>query len=383
MHQHNQRGAASRILLCLVASVLSGGCSQLDLTAPKMPWQKDDEELVKPEKIVAFWSDTVLHQTGRPAVRGFGGRVFFYGAEEAKPIEVDGAVMIYAFDADGQDPTNQKPEKKYVFTADQVTAHLSQSRMGPSYSFWLPWDGVQGATRNLSLVVRYEGRDGAVVIAEPVSKLLPGSGDAQMKQLATKRSDAGPAVRQASHEVTHSSSVQPFGSAAGVVEETDAEQPVEAIDLPPSFLRRLQRSAEPDPAADADAVSSVSTPKPMATTQPASSDATRDSAWSMTPPAASGYAAPGWSQLQARSDRLRQAGDSRQAYFRSRQYPAQTRAASPQGDGPLRRGPHLAGWPSGLPPTPRSDWHRPADPTGSVTPQLETQSHWAAGSPSE
>ncbi len=219
-----------------------------------MPWDDEEPELVKPEKVVAFWSDTVLHQQGQPAVRGFGGRVFFYGAEEAKPVEIDGAVIVYAFDADGQDPTRQKPEKKFVFTADQVAGHLSQSRMGPSYSFWLPWDGVQGSTRNLSLVVRYEGREGEVVIAEPVSKLLPGSGEEQLKQLVVKQLDKPPVVRQVSHEVPEANaSLQPFGLPAAPPLPQDSQP----IDLPPSFLRRLQQGGQnnsgPATAADVNA----------------------------------------------------------------------------------------------------------------------------------
>ena len=88
------------------------GCTQLDLAAPRMPWDDDEEEVVPPQKIVAFWSDTVLHQQGQPAVRGFGGRVFFYADDEKKPLEVDGAVIVYAFDADRHDPATQTAGKE-------------------------------------------------------------------------------------------------------------------------------------------------------------------------------------------------------------------------------------------------------------------------------
>ena len=124
----------------------------LDLHKLRMPWQDKDEELTPPERIVTFWSDTVLHQPGKPAVRGFGGRVFFYGEDESDPIEVDGSLVVYAFDADDDDPSQQQPEKKFVFPADQLEQHFSKSDMGPSYSVWLPWDVVGGPSRNLSLV---------------------------------------------------------------------------------------------------------------------------------------------------------------------------------------------------------------------------------------
>ncbi len=100
--------------------LLTAGCTPLDLHT-RFPWQKDEAEANRPRKIVAFWSDTIMHQQGRSGVRGFGGRVFFYGEDENKSVEVDGSLIVYAFDADRHDPATQAPEKKYVFTAGTVT----------------------------------------------------------------------------------------------------------------------------------------------------------------------------------------------------------------------------------------------------------------------
>jgi len=72
----------------LLILLLIAGCSPLDLHA-RLPWQKDEAEANRPRKIVAFWSDTIMHQQGQAGVRGFGGRVFFYGEDENKPVEVD------------------------------------------------------------------------------------------------------------------------------------------------------------------------------------------------------------------------------------------------------------------------------------------------------
>jgi hypothetical protein len=58
------------------------GCAPLSLKPSdfkvKMPWQDDEPEFQMPHRIIGFWSDTVLYQKGAPAVRGFGGRLFFY-----------------------------------------------------------------------------------------------------------------------------------------------------------------------------------------------------------------------------------------------------------------------------------------------------------------
>ena len=47
------------------------------------PGRTKKDEFKPPERIVTFWSDTVLHQPEKPAIRGFGGRVFFYGEDES------------------------------------------------------------------------------------------------------------------------------------------------------------------------------------------------------------------------------------------------------------------------------------------------------------
>ncbi len=169
----------------LLMLAVTAGCTPLDLHT-RLPWQDDEAEADRPRKIVAFWSDTVMHQQGKPGVRGFGGRVFFYGEDENKPVEVDGSMIVYAFDAERHDPAKQAPEKKFIFTAEQMPDHFSESRMGPSYSFWLPWDNVQGPTRNVSIVARFEGSDGTVVIADPIAKLLPGTGELASRRKETK-----------------------------------------------------------------------------------------------------------------------------------------------------------------------------------------------------
>lgn len=136
-------------------------------------WGADDKPAL-PDRILAVWTDTVLHQPNQPGVRGFGGRVFFYLKDQTDPIEVDGKLAVYVFDAEDADPMNQKPLRKYVFTADQFASHMSKTSIGPSYSVWLPWGEVGGPQMKLSIIARFEGVDGGTTISDPTIKLLPG-----------------------------------------------------------------------------------------------------------------------------------------------------------------------------------------------------------------
>ncbi|MEZ6106210.1 MAG: secretin N-terminal domain-containing protein [Pirellulaceae bacterium] len=77
-------------LLSCSLLVASFGCHTLK-TDWSMPWEKETEPVL-PDRILAVWSDTVLHQPGQPGVRGFGGRLFFYEDESTEPVPVDGGV---------------------------------------------------------------------------------------------------------------------------------------------------------------------------------------------------------------------------------------------------------------------------------------------------
>ncbi len=176
----NVRAHVQSLIMGVVVGCLSlSGCQ----FAPKSkswswPWSKKSDESKLPDRMLPIWTDTVLHQPNQPGLRGFGGRLFFYREGNPEPIEVEGGLAVYVFDADKLSPQQPNPEKKFVFTAEQFASHMSQSSMGPSYSVWLPWDEVGGPNRKLSLVARFEGSNGGTVISEPTIKLLPGVGSA-------------------------------------------------------------------------------------------------------------------------------------------------------------------------------------------------------------
>ena len=194
------------------------------------PWKKSSPPAL-PDRLLAVWSDSVLHQPGLPGVRGFGGRVYFYQTEGSDPIEVDGALAVYVFDADELELLDQKPIKKFVFTADQFTEHMSKTSLGPSDSVWLPWDEVGGEARRLSLITRFEGREGGTVISDPTIKLLPGTSRLAKKGEPNSDSSSSP-VRVVGHQRSSSEPV--------VGEGVLRSRAIQTIDLPPAFRQRLK-----------------------------------------------------------------------------------------------------------------------------------------------
>ena len=158
-----------------LAIVLLCGCANLDWRRP-IPWRSASERKTEtPVKLVGNWNEAILRTPGQRPVRGFGGRVLFYGQQNGHPIEVDGSVVVYAFEESGRDSGSAAPDRKFVFPAHLLEKHFSESKLGPSYSFWLPWDEVGGERKEISLIVRFEPEEGPVIVGAQSKNLLPGT----------------------------------------------------------------------------------------------------------------------------------------------------------------------------------------------------------------
>lgn len=168
-------GICRFLQMAVVASAAwAAGCAQLNFDLKKnIPWA-NDEEKQSSTRVVALWSDAVLNRADGPPVRGFGGRLMFYGNKSEKPMQVRGTLTVYAFDEEGRDPADVKPDRKFVITEEQFAKHYSKSKVGDSYSVWIPWDEVGGPRKELSLIVRFAGSDGSVVVGEQTKHILPG-----------------------------------------------------------------------------------------------------------------------------------------------------------------------------------------------------------------
>ncbi|MEC8864368.1 MAG: hypothetical protein VXX31_15530 [Planctomycetota bacterium] len=302
-------------LLALLGGSYGLGCSTLP-TEMSMPWDKKTEPET-PDRILAIWTDTVRMQAGSPGVRGFGGRLFFYKDGETQPVEVKGGATVYVFDADNPDPDQPAAEKKYVWSSAEFENHMSESPLGKSYSLWIPWGVVGGEQRSLSIVTRFEGDNGAVVISQPVVKLLPGK-----TKVSSESNESG--VRHASYieETT--------------VESNTQRRQTETIDLPPSFYRHLK-------------VDDVETTEmvPASGTEAEGGGIKDFTEGEMTD---SEELEP-ISELE--SARLRWE-ERRPIRSQFRRFPAQTTTESQVSTHLPRRSPHPGGWLDGLPPTPRS-----------------------------
>ena len=226
------RPVTSVLVWCLIVlSMVISGCAVDSIPSPKelFSWKPGPKN---PGRVLAVWTDTIMNQPARAGVRGVGGRLIFYDADHDETVKVEGTLTVYAYYAESPDSENTVPARKYVFLPDQFERHYSKSKIGHSYSVWLPWDEAGGPPRQLTLIARFEPKGGAAILSDPARQFLPG--------VATI-----PIVKQKTietHVVREGSSDSNVQATSHVEEVKDRKSPEETktitIDIPSDVARR-------------------------------------------------------------------------------------------------------------------------------------------------
>ncbi|HEX6962698.1 MAG TPA: hypothetical protein VF175_12575 [Lacipirellula sp.] len=250
------------LVFCAASALGCAANSQSDKLAAWDPaqlvaWNNREPEKPAPKvptRLVATWTETVLNKADQPPQRGFGGRITFFTSESEDPVRVDGQLVVYAFDETGRAPHETRPTRRFIFPADEVERHESESALGPSYSFWLPWDEVGGPQTHISLIARFEPNGGPIVIGEQTKHFLPGATpDATQPQLAQpSRTDVLNGVRLANYSelAGGTNAASPAAPSAGQGGETSVlvdsnQMTTETIALPPRLAKALQADPRP------------------------------------------------------------------------------------------------------------------------------------------
>jgi len=202
--RNNMYQATRLCLLLLLAAVgLSTGCTSFgDWGKAKdyveWPLSRFAKDYQKPQRIAVIWSPDVMTVPGQPAMRGFGGRLYFYN-EKSVAVPVKGELMIYGYEEPapnvGLTPTQSPekktvPDKKFKFSPDQFAERFSKSDLGASYSIWIPWDEAGGNVKRVSLIPIFRMENEQVVYGDPAELTLPG----RTPEAVVARSQSYPAV---------------------------------------------------------------------------------------------------------------------------------------------------------------------------------------------
>lgn len=337
-------------LLALVAS----GCSSFDLSEG-LKWPDSDGKPQIPSRVVDVWTDDILHQSGQPSKRGFGGRLMFYNHEDEKPIKVEGTLTVYLFDDRCEDPLREDPIHKYIFPAETLEKHHSQSELGHSYSFWLPVDNVGGVEKKLTIIARFEPKIGGKVMANPSTHVLPGRpADDQPISPLVQRFEARQYKKKPNGEIQQVAYIEPVDGIPGSDPTQTDGITTTTINLPPGFTRQIL---------NAPAQSAFGAPMALPGVSPAESMPANQTPFSPGPMDAPSAASPSPATLPPVDSPLSRFPVRRAALGR----PVASHA---------RTQPLHARWPSALPSTPRAapSYEAPTTTTNAPTPS----SQWPA-----
>jgi hypothetical protein len=147
----------------------------------------------------------------------------FYEGKKENPVKVEGTLAVYAFDENGRDSNSARPDRKYVITQEQLAAHYSKSKIGHSYSVWIPWDEVGGMQKEITLIVRFEPKTGSAVVGDQHRLLLPG-------RIPQPRGADGGALPSAASLRIAAAAAMADAADAGGVRRTSYEAPVSPDD---------------------------------------------------------------------------------------------------------------------------------------------------------
>jgi hypothetical protein len=128
-----------------------------------------------PQRLAVIWSPDVMTMPGKPAARGFGGRIYFYN-EKSVPVPVKGELIVYGYEeiTAGNEEKKSAPDKKFKFEKEQFAERFSKTDLGASYSVWIPWDDAGGPIKRITLIPIFKMEDGNLVHGDAAELTLPG-----------------------------------------------------------------------------------------------------------------------------------------------------------------------------------------------------------------
>lgn len=185
----------------VLVSMLLAGCTTTKYTMsgswPFIEAQPPVDEDARPERIVAIWSHDMVRTAGEKPTQGFTGRLFFYDKKN-RPTEVEGRLSVFAFDDSdmdkpGWEPKN-RPDRKFVFTKDQLPGHLGIGKIGASYSIWIPWQQIGQTQKTVSLIPVLTNEEGLRVVGPPTKHVLPGESRREEQARVTPETAKSPVV---------------------------------------------------------------------------------------------------------------------------------------------------------------------------------------------
>ncbi len=261
---HNKNGKLmNRQWLSFATVLFAVGCNTLQDKKIESQWVKGAKGEVAtgtPVRMVVTWTNGTFAQPGYRATRGFAGRVHFYD-KDYHAVKVDGQLRIYGFDDSHKRSSRTSADKQFVFTSDHLKWRMSESQLGPSYNIWIPWDGVNGQQKDITLVPVFQSASGSLVRGDQSLNVLAGKKNPQFSKRDNAGSRAGH-VQLASHAT--SAGTSEVNSLGTPYAPDNTGLRTTTINVPVGTKRHLQAPLRRQPAIDSRSQNTRQTPSSMA-----------------------------------------------------------------------------------------------------------------------
>ena len=192
--------------LLLVTGISLAGCNTLkpklaDLNPLPLADTGKNDERKMPTRMAIMWKDAVIHGVGSNPTAGFGGRVFFYNAED-EAVMAEGELTIYGYDDENK---STAANHKYVFPQDDFQSHYDNNGLGHSYGVWIPWQKLGGPRKSVSLIPVFKTADGRLIRGGQSLVVLPGAAPKEQMLAKTDITAWPPTRKTASHQRSNNS----------------------------------------------------------------------------------------------------------------------------------------------------------------------------------
>lgn len=172
-HEHRTVGAlpgAFAVLLMLTGP----GCASLTLLNFKSEKLQTADAAHPAIEVLAIWQAAEGPGASGIPTRGFAGQIFFFTQDHASPVVVDGKARIYIFDDHGTAQQQARPLHQFDFDRDSWSAHLQNSKLGPTYGVFIPYPRADFHQAVCSLRVRFTPTKGRPLYSASSTIVLPG-----------------------------------------------------------------------------------------------------------------------------------------------------------------------------------------------------------------
>jgi hypothetical protein len=169
------RYRSSAVCLAAALLLLASGCA----TPKWLNFSKSDLLVAGPDNpvvhILPMWQPASGTGIDKQPARGFAGQIYFFAGKDRLPAQVHGNIRIFEFDDQGNEQDRVKPIHQFDFPDAAWQMYLTDTKLGPCYTVFIPYVRKGFHEAQCTLRVRLTPESGPPIYSDMISIVLPGS----------------------------------------------------------------------------------------------------------------------------------------------------------------------------------------------------------------